>query len=189
VRIVATLSLTTGGLVGSPRSFLYIVGLENEAAGVTLDIPAEWKLAAGLPGKPSARRFTAPSLHALMESPILVGSLSEWSFTAHNIPHRVSYWRLPNATTFDSAAFVTGIEKIVNQAMFLFGSAPYREYTFLFQDGAWSGGLEHPNSVTPGAQSEELAKDRLYALPEAAHEFFHTWNLMSIEPAEYRGVD
>lgn len=179
----------TGGLIGGPHSFLYIVGLEKEPAGLTLDIPASWKVGSGLEGKSNARHFTARDVHGLMESPLLVGNLSEWSFNVRNTPHRVFYWRLPHATKFDSAGFVSGIEKIATQAIRLFGSPPYRQYSFLFQDGAWSGGLEHPNSVTLGAQSEELAKDPNYTIAEAAHEFFHTWNLMAIEPAEYREVD
>ena len=179
----------TGALIGGPHSFLYIVGLEKESADVTLDIPAAWKVGTGLDGKSTAKHFTARDVHALMESPMLVGNLSEWTFSVRNVPHRVFYWKLPNATAFDSIAFVSGIEKVVAQAMQLFKTAPYRQYSFLFQDGAWDGGLEHPNSVTLGAQSEELAKDPNFTLRETAHEFFHTWNLMAIEPAEYRGVD
>ena len=179
----------TGGLIGGPHSFLYIVGLEKESADVTLDIPAGWKVGSGLDGPSSARHFTSRDVHTLMESPMLVGNLSEWRFSVRNVPHRIFYWRLPEAKAFDSAAFISGIEKIATQAIALFGSAPYRQYSFLFQDGAWEGGLEHPNSVTLGARSEELAKDPVYTLREAAHEFIHTWNLMAIQPAEYREVD
>ena len=179
----------TGGLVGGPHSFLYIVGLEKESADVTLDIPSSWKVGSGLEGKSSARTFTAKDIHTLMESPMLVGNLSEWTFNVRNTPHRVFYWRLPNSTAFDSTAFVRGIEKLVTQSMSLFGSAPYREYSFLMQDGSWSGGLEHPNSVTLGAESQQLAKDPNFALEDIAHEFVHTWNLMAIKPAAYREAD
>jgi predicted metalloprotease with PDZ domain len=179
----------TGGLVGGPHSFLYPMDLEKEAASVDFEIPAGWKVGTGLPGKSSARKFIAPDLHTLMESPMLVGQLSEWTFSARGIPHRVFYWRLPNATAFDSVAFVNGLEKIASESINFFGSAPYREYSFLFQDDAFSGGLEHPNSLTLGARSEELAKDPNFTIEEAAHEFFHTWNLMAIKPAEYREVD
>ena len=179
----------TGGLLGGPHSFLYVVGLEKESADVTLDIPPGWKVGSGLDGKSNERHFTARNVHTLMESPMLVGNLSEWTFTVRNIPHRIFYWRLPDPSAFDTTAFADGIEKVATQAIALFGRAPYREYSFLFQDGAGSGGLEHPNSVTLGAQSTELAKDPNYTLREAAHEFIHTWNLMAIRPAEYRGVD
>ena len=179
----------TGGLVGGPHSFLYVIGLEMRPAKVTLVIPDGWLVATGLEGKTTARTFTAPDIHTLMESPMLVGKLSDWTFTANNIPHRIFYWRLPNSIAFDSTAFTSSIEKLVRQTIDLFGTTPYREYSFLFQDGAWRGGLEHPNSVTIGAQSEELAKNPHLILPEVAHEFVHTWNLMAIKPAAYREVD
>jgi predicted metalloprotease with PDZ domain len=176
----------TGGLVGGPHSFLYAVGLENESATVTLDIPSTWKTGTGLSSSSRDRTFTAADVHTLMESPMLVGELSEWQIDQR---HTVFYWKLPNAKPFDSVAFVAGIGKIASQANTLFGGAPYKHYRFLFQDGAWSGGLEHPNSVTLGAPSEELAKDPHATLAETAHEFFHTWNLMAIKPAAYREVD
>ena len=65
----------------------------------------------------------------------------------------------------------------------LFRRAPYREFTFLVQDGAF-GGLEHANSTTLGAASEELARGQAALIGEAAHEYLHTWNLVRIRPAE-----
>src|SRR6185503_16889230 len=106
----------TGGLIGGPHSFLYPMGLEKEAASVDFEIPAGWKIGTGLTGKPTARTFIAPDLQTLMESPMLVGQLSEWNFNTKGIPHRVFYWKHPNGTPFDSAAFVSGLEKIVNEA-------------------------------------------------------------------------
>ena len=180
---------STGGLVGGPHSFLYVVGQENAAVSVTLDIPAGWKVATGLPGRSTARNFAAADVHTLMESPMLVGVMSEWSFNVKDIPHRIVYWRLPKAAPFDTIAFTGGIRRLVAQTIDLFGSTPYSEYTFIFQDGAFGGGLEHPNSVTLGAPSEELARDPLSGLRETSHEFVHTWNLMAIKPIEYRKVD
>jgi predicted metalloprotease with PDZ domain len=124
-----------------------------------------------------------------MESPMLVGELRQWTFRVRGVPHRVFYWPLPNATAFDTVAFVRGIERMTTEAVSLFGGTPYEEYTFLLQDGAYSGGLEHPNSVTIGALSADLARDPHAGLSEIAHEFVHTWNLMAIRPAEYRRVD
>lgn len=179
----------TGGLVGGPHSFLYVVGQEQATASVTLDLPRNWRVATGLPGTSTSRTFNATDVHTLMESPMLVGAMSEWNFRVKNIPHRVFYWHLPNGTPFDTTAFVRGVEGLARKTIDLFGTAPYREYTFMFQDGAFSGGLEHPNSVTLGAPSAELARDPNVTLPETAHEFVHTWNLMAIKPAEYRKVD
>jgi predicted metalloprotease with PDZ domain len=179
----------TGGLVGGPHSFLYLVGQERAPVSVTLDLPRGWKVGTGLAGSSDRRSFTAAGAHALMESPMLVGVMSEWAFRAGGVPHRVFYWPLPGGQPFDTAAFVGGIERMSSEAVRLFGGTPYREYTFLFQDGAYGGGLEHPNSVTLGAESRDLARDPYAVLREAAHEFVHTWNLMAIRPAGYRGVD
>ena len=178
----------SGGLVGGPHSFLYVVGQERAPATVTLELPQGWRVATGLEGPATSRNFSAPDAHTLMESPMLVGRLSEWHFRDGNIPHRIFYWRLRDAMPFDTIAYVRGVEQLAEQAIDLFGSAPYTEYTFLVQDGAY-GGLEHPNSVTLGAPSADLARDPHATLAETAHEFFHSWNLMAIKPIEYRGVD
>ena len=44
------------------------------------------------------------------------------------------------------------------------------------------------NSVTLGAGSAELAQGFTDFFPEMAHEYFHTWNLVRIRPAEYGDV-
>ena len=82
---------------------------------------------------------------------------------------------------------LASIKKLVEQTSLLFGRLTYREYIFMLQDGA-VGGLEHNNSVTIGAPSSQLANGVGNNLPEIAHEYFHTWNLMRIRPIEYRDV-
>ena len=148
---------------------------------------ALWEIATGLTPTSDPRTFFAPSVGVLVDSPALVGRLATWRFAADGVPHRVVYWRLPNAAPFDTVAFAGQIERIVTEAVRLFGRAPYREYSFLIQDGAW-GALEHANSVTIGVPSATLAKDATDPLGEIAHEYFHTWNLVRIRPAEDRGV-
>jgi predicted metalloprotease with PDZ domain len=113
--------------------------------------------------------------------------LRTWAFPIDGVPHTIAYWPLPNGTPFDTATFRNGVELLANEAVKLFGRPPYREYLFQFQDNAF-GGLEHHNSVTLGAPSAQLARNPHAVLPETAHEFIHTWNLMRIRPAEYTGV-
>jgi predicted metalloprotease with PDZ domain len=177
----------TGGLTGDAHAFMYILGSELAPAHVTLDLPGSWQIATGLEPTADPRTYFAPTIDVLVESPILVGQLHRWRFAIDDVPHSVVYWALPNATPFDSVAFVGDIERMVHQAVAVFGRPPYREYTFLFQDGAY-GALEHPNSVALGAPSADLATSPSSALEETAHEFFHTWNLMRIRPAEYQAV-
>ena len=176
-----------GGLIGGPHSFLYVVGAESARATVQLALPAEWQAATAL-SRRTASSFEARDMFTLMESPIMVGRMREWTFDVARVPHRVFYLAGSKPVAFDSAAFVDGIKRLVEQSVRIFGSMPYNEYLFLIADDAY-GGLEHPNSVTLGARSSELAENPLSLMREIAHEFFHTWNLMRIRPAEYRGVD
>jgi predicted metalloprotease with PDZ domain len=191
----------TGGLIGGPHAFMYVLGAKDSTVMVTLRLPSSWEIATGLRdalprGGQGTRRgserewwYAATDAATLVDSPILVGRLREWRFQEGGVTHRVVYWPLPNATPFDTIAFVSGIQRMVHQTFALFGRAPYREYTFQFEDGAFGGGLEHRNSVTLGAQSADLTRDPNAVIPETAHEFFHTWNLMAIRPVEYHGID
>ena len=178
----------TGGLTGGPHAFMYVVGATLAPSHVKLELPAGWKAITALTRTIDSTVFFAPSVDVLVESPILVGSVHDWSYRVDGVPHRVVYWSAPTGMTFDSTAFVGGLEKLSREAVTLFGRAPYRDYTFIFQDAAY-GGLEHPASVTLGAPSDALAKDPLSHIEEAAHEYLHTWNLMRIRPTEYAGVD
>jgi predicted metalloprotease with PDZ domain len=178
----------TGALIGGPQSFMYMVGAEAAPSRVKVDVPAGWQIATALESTSDSSVFTAPSADVLVDSPILVGNLRSWRFLTNGVPHRVFYWPLPDATPFDSAAFLEGIQRLTQQGIALFGRAPYREYTFLFQDGAY-GALEHMNSVTLGAPSSTLASDRTELLEETAHEYFHLWNLMRLRPIERTGID
>ncbi len=179
----------TGGLFGGPHAFMYVLGAEDSSALVTLDLPVGWDIATGLTPTRDPHTFVAANADALVDSPILAGHLRQWRFVEGGVTHRIVYWPLPDATPFDTVVFVSGIRSIVHQAITLFGRSPYREYTFQFEDGAYSGGLEHRNSVTLGAQSEELARDPKAVIQETAHEFVHAWNLMAIRPVEYHNID
>ena len=177
-----------GGLVGGPHSFMYVVGATLAPSYVTFELPAGWDIATGLAPTVSPNTFFAPSVDVLLDSPALVGHFRSWRFTVDGVPHRVVYWPLPDAQAFDTLALLQGLEGVAEQAIALFGRAPYRDYTFLLQDGA-AGSLEHWNSVTVGATSARLGTDLPDILGEAAHEYFHTWNLMRIRPAGYGDVD
>ncbi|MFN2400383.1 MAG: hypothetical protein ABR543_17350 [Gemmatimonadaceae bacterium] len=182
----------TGALVGGPHSFMYVLGATRTASHVALEIPRGWEIATGLEPTAEPRIFFAPSVYTLVDSPILVGQFRTWRFAVDGVPHRVVYWPMPPvpgtpAAAFDTATFVSSIERLAQQAVALFGRAPYREYTFLFQEGAY-GGLEHMNSVTLGVPGTDGANST-EILAETAHEFIHTWNLMRIRPAERGDVD
>ena len=178
----------TGGLVGGPHSFMYVVGATLIPSHVAFDIPKDWEIATGLQATSDNKVFYAPSVAVLVDDPVFIGKFKSWWFTVDNTPHRVIYWSLPDAKAFDTTLLVSSIEKLAQQAVLLFGRLPYREFSFMLQDGAL-GSLEHNNSVTVGAPGSQLANGFGNILPEIAHEYFHTWNLMRIHPIEYGDVN
>jgi len=177
----------TGGLVGGVQTFLYLLGHEDIRSRVTLAIPAGWQIATGLGREDKSKTYEAANVDQLVDSPILLGKLREWTVLIGGIPHHVVYWPLPDAVPFDTGTFVNDIGRIAKAATAIFGRAAYREYWFLLQDGA-DDALEHFNSLTLGTASAQLAQDPHAFDEEIAHEFFHTWNLVSIRPKEQTHV-
>ena len=176
-----------GASINSTDTFLYLPDFPRTPVRVLFNMPETWEIRAEMTGGVLANlgrrspQYVSGDATTLLDSPILLGSLRTWSFTVEGVPHRVIYWPLPNATPFDTTEFVGSIERFARQAFALFGKAPYPSYTFLFEDGAW-GGLEHVGSVSIGAQSRDLAKDPRAYMDEIAHEYFHTWNLVALNP-------
>ncbi len=137
--------------------------------------------------RPTTISAEPTDIKTLLDSPILYGkNLRLWTFQIDRVPHVIAYWPLPNATPFNTAAFVDGIQKVAHEAVAVFGKPSYTFYQFLLEDGAY-GALEHRNSVTIGMPSRDLARDPHEYLFELAHEFFHAWNLVRLYP-EGRGI-
>jgi predicted metalloprotease with PDZ domain len=84
--------------------------------------------------------------------------------------------------------FVEMLRRVSETAIGIFGSAPYKDYTFIFVAGR-GGGLEHLNSTTIGVAADVLARHPDGAEAVSAHEFFHTWNVKRIRPVELGPFD
>jgi predicted metalloprotease with PDZ domain len=178
---------STGGLVGGPHSFLYIVGGEHTPVRVTLSLPRGWAVATGLARADAAGTFTAPNVEVLIDSPMLVGHFRSWQFLIDGVPHQIAYLGHPGGVPFDSALFVANVERIARETAKMFGWMPYHQFQFLFEDGT-SGGLEHLNSISIGVRSADVAHDPNSPLAQIAHEFFHIWNEVHLRPASWIGI-
>lgn len=176
-----------GGLIGGPHSFLYVVGGERAPVRVSLVLPSDWKIATGLAPAAGIGAFAAPNAEALIDSPMLVGRFRSWEFAVNGVPHRIAYLGHTGGVPFDSALLVSNVERLTRATVQMFGAMPYRQFQFIFEDGA-SGGLEHTNSVNIGMRSADLARDPNSVLGQLAHEFFHTWNEVHLRPASWIGL-
>jgi predicted metalloprotease with PDZ domain len=184
----------TGALINGPDFFLYAPELATAPLSVTLSVPADWRaetaLPAAQPTSSATMRFTASGAAAMLDAPILLGAprdLHRWSFVDRGTTYHVGYWQLPEATPFDTMAFVDELRRLTQVTTAIFGRAPRPAaagFHFLIQDGA-DDALEHAASVTIGVPSAALTSNPRAALTEIAHEFFHTWNLVAIHPDDY----
>jgi predicted metalloprotease with PDZ domain len=177
----------TAGLIGDVHSLMYVVGATSSPARITLELPSGWAIASGLERTKDPQTLAASSVELLLDSPIVVGHFRKWDFTVNGVKHEVVYLPTPDTVAFDTTSFVAGIQKLVTEAFNIFGRPPYRNYTFLYQDGT-QGALEHLNSVTIGARSQSLAQEFAGVFETTAHEYFHTWNLMHVRPVERVGL-
>jgi predicted metalloprotease with PDZ domain len=175
-----------GAFINPPDFFLYSPEAPDASGTVTLDVPRSWRVATAL-SRVAPMRYEALGAVMLLDTPIMLGALHAWSFGDRGVSYHVVYWPAPSSTPFDTTVFVDALHRLAASARDVFGAAPTRDYWFLVQDGAGDA-LEHSTSVVIGVQSANLGANPRGSLPEIAHEFFHTWNLVAVRPASYNDL-
>ncbi|BBF79035.1 M61 family metallopeptidase [Acinetobacter ursingii] len=171
---------------------------EQSACEVELFLPEELKhfqLATGLTSKSLVKgRFTlkAESYDQLIDSPFELAEQTRFSFEANAIEHEfvVSGQHQTNVERLKS-----DLTKICETEIAIFGSAPFKNYTFMtMATGNSYGGLEHCNStslITPrndlpkANEPEEPSEDYQRFLGLCSHEYFHSWLVKFIRPENF----
>ena len=171
---------------------------EQSACEVELFLPEELKhfqLATGLTSKSLVKgRFTlkAESYDQLIDSPFELAEQTRFSFDANAIAHEfvVSGQHHTNVERLKS-----DLTKICETEIAIFGSAPFKNYTFMtMATGNSYGGLEHCNStslITPrndlpkANEPEEPSEDYQRFLGLCSHEYFHSWLVKFIRPENF----
>lgn len=155
-----------------------------------LRLPSAWPhVATGLKRRPGRTwSYLAPNYDVLYDSPLLAGELVQLpSFEVRGVPHHFWAW---NPGTFDQAAFIADLQKVVTAAADLIGHIPYEQYVFI-GIGPGRGGIEHLNSTTFSFNGAGLAQreERLRMLFFLGHEYFHHYNVKRIRPIELGPFD
>jgi predicted metalloprotease with PDZ domain len=179
----------------------------------TLEVPplpghADWQLATGLtPVKTDKRgfgRYAAADYDELVDCPVEMGAFWSGEFKACGIPHRLVVAGAP--PTFDSARLLSDTQTICEtEIRFWHGKgtaagkkAPHQRYVFMLnvvEDGY--GGLEHRNSTAlicsrpdlPRLGETKTSDGYTILLGLISHEYFHTWNVKRLRPAEFARYD
>jgi len=208
----------TRGFFNGTSLFLKVAGAADQAHTVDIVAPAQapdWKLATGLEPvralKSGFGSYRAANYDELVDCPVEMGNFWSASFEACGIPHR---FVVAGATeSFDGDQLIADTKAICEaEIRFWHGegangkkTAPFKRYLFMLNavhDGY--GGLEHRNSTALISIRKDLPRKERNTLaplkhkqPEGytvlqgliSHEYFHTWNVKRLRPAEFARCD
>ncbi len=166
--------------------FLEAVGHRNGPIPVHFKVPAGWKIATALDETADSLTYQASDYDALVDAPVMLGHFDATRFEAGGKPHwfvaePAGSWSAETTARFNALA-----AKVVDADAALFGGLPYQKYVYFYHfaraESNAGGALEHLNSHVTMAYSPDRTPEQL--IGTAAHEYFHTWNVKRIRPAE-----
>jgi predicted metalloprotease with PDZ domain len=166
-----------------------------------------WKVATGLEqvastslDSDSVMCFQAQDYDDLVDHPVEMGAFWQGHFFAHGVPHEliISGHLLPDT---DTERLLQDTQRICEAQIDFWHAnkqAPFKRYVFLLhvvEDGY--GGLEHRNSTALIASRRDLPRKGMTDLSDSyvtllgliSHEYFHTWNVKRLRPADLAPLD
>jgi predicted metalloprotease with PDZ domain len=163
---------------------MYPEGFIHAGSKLTINPPAGWKIATGLPAASGqSNTFSAENFDILYDSPVEVGTFKTLSFEVKGVPHRIV---IDGEGNYDPERVRRDVQKIVaTEVELMGGEIPYHDYTFILHlHPAGGGGLEHLNSTSLIVTRFSFQPESNYIdfLSLVAHEFFHLWNVKRIRP-------
>jgi len=191
---------------------LRVEGQEDAPHDLTLlagAVPARWTVATGLPAIKTDKRgfghYRAANYDELADCPFELGAFWSGDFKAGGVSHRFIVAGAP--PSFDGARLLADAQRICDTAIRFWhaggqakgrsGKPPFASYLFMLNatdDGY--GGLEHRNSTAlictrrdlPRADSKP-GEGYTTLLGLISHEYFHSWNVKRLRPAEFTRYD
>jgi predicted metalloprotease with PDZ domain len=164
---------------------------------------AKWEVATGLAphkvGKRGFGTYLAADYDELADCPVEMGTFWSARFKAGGVPHRLVI--AGAAESLDSARLLADTQKICETEIRFWHDRkrpPFKSYLFMLNvvdDGY--GGLEHRNSTALIASRRDLPRvgdarqsdGYTTLLGLISHEYFHTWNVKRLRPAEFTHYD
>ncbi|MES2940715.1 MAG: peptidase M61 [Pseudomonadota bacterium] len=186
---------------------LKVHGQEAQPHELELVPPARhtdaWDAATGLApvrvGKRGFGTYGAADYDELVDCPVEMGGFFSGEFKAMGVPHR--FVLAGAAESIDSVRLLADTQKICETQIRFWHDRkrpPFKNYAFLLNavdDGY--GGLEHRNSTAliasrrdlPRLGDARLGDGYVTLLGLISHEYFHTWNVKRLRPAEFQHYD
>jgi predicted metalloprotease with PDZ domain len=202
---------TQRGFFNGTSLCLRVHGQEDTPHRLTLaddGLPKGWQAATALSAQRITKRgfgdYLAANYDELVDSPVELGTFWRGEFVAAGIKHRFIVSGAP--ASFDGARLLADTQAICEaEISFWHGrqphQAPQRHYLFMLNavhDGY--GGLEHRNSTAlickradlprlGQAKSDTPSDGYTTLLGLISHEYFHTWSVKRLRPAEFARYD
>jgi len=202
---VRTAYLDAGrGFFNGTSAFLRVHGREAEPHRLAIGgLPAGWQVATSMRAGARRHAFIAESYDELVDHPVELGRFWRGCFSAAGVAHEfVVADALPG---FDGDRLLADAKRICETAIaFWHGpkasvrDVPFERYVFLLnavEEGR--GGLEHRASTAliaarrdlPRAGVAERSDGHVNLLGLISHEYFHSWNVKRLRPAEFARLD
>lgn len=166
--------------------------------------PADWRVATAL--RPQAvdeqgfGYYLADHYDELADSPVEMGNFWQGEFTVSGVPHR--FVVAGAGPSFDGPRLLADVEKICETEMAFWhadgSQPPHDRYVFMLNVvESGYGGLEHRHSTAlicnrddlPRLHTEKKSQGYTTLLGLISHEYFHTWNVKRMRPAEFARYD
>ncbi len=192
------------GFFNGTSVFLKAEGFEDQPHRLKITgLPKGWGVATGLPSlKVNAQGlgdYVAPDYDSLADHPVELGTFWRGTFTAKGVVHE--FVVSGASADLDGARLLADTQRICEaQIAFWHGrrKPAFDRYVFLLNavdDGY--GGLEHRNSTALICARRDLPRTGRLVNADAyqtllgliSHEYFHTWNVKRLKPAEFAPYD
>lgn len=203
----------TRGFFNATSTCLRVLGQDGQPH--TLEIargnaPTDWAVATGLaPQRVDEQGWGthgAADYDELADCPVTLGRFFSAEFNAGGVPHR--FVMTGAGDWVDTERLVEDTRRICETQIAFWhgdGAPPFERYVFMLHaSGDGYGGLEHRNSTALICQRSDLPSTRqrdakpvplkatdgyTTLLGLISHEYFHTWNVKRLRPAEFARYD
>jgi len=165
--------------------FMYVVGHKPDSVSLAITAPNGWHIINGASTSPDQRQFRFANYDEMIDTPTEVAKHFDVdSFTVDNRLYRVVVHHNGPQNGYHQG-FVSAVEKIVRYENTVIAPPPLTMYTFLFNVGYdGSDGMEHLYSTQIQTRAPWTDSASVMAtVGDAAHEYFHTWNVKRVRPA------
>ncbi len=174
-------------LLNGAATYLTLAESASRPQEVRLTLPRSWKTSiTAMPAASSApHHYRALDYETLVDSPIVAGNPALYEFTVAGKPHVLV--TVGEGGLWDGPRSARDVERIVREYARLWDGLPYDRYVFLNLLTDSGGGMEHSNSTAIMASHADMRTPGTYLgwLNLVSHEFFHTWNVKRLKPAEF----